>query len=170
MFEPDRINWGFGVRPSGDLALTISGSHGGDIDYANGRDADRFLLGALFEYSIGRHFSGNLRHNIQKLDVAGGELFTANLTQARLVYNFNVRMFVRAIVQYTDIQRNPQRYEFEIGPESQRLFSQFLFSYKLNPQTVILAGYSDNYFGDEQIDVTQADRTFFLKLGYAWLF
>jgi hypothetical protein len=170
MFEPDRINWSASIRPSGDFALSVNGSHGGDIDYANGRDADRFNLGGLLEYSIGRHFSGSLRHNLQQLDVAGGELFTANLTQARVVYNFDVRMFVRAIVQYTDIQRDPLLYEFPIGEETQRVFSQFLFSYKLNPQTVFLVGYSDNYFGSERIDVTQTDRTFFLKLGYAWLF
>jgi hypothetical protein len=30
-------------------------------------------------------------------------------------------------------------------------------------------GYSDNARGDQTIDVTRTDRTFFVKLGYAWL-
>jgi hypothetical protein len=34
---------------------------------------------------------------------------------------------------------------------------------------VLLAGYSDNYLGNQEIDLTQRDRTFFLKLGYAVL-
>jgi hypothetical protein len=48
------------------------------------------------------------------------------------------------------------------------VFTQILFSYKLNPQTVLFLGYSDNYFGETGIDITQTDRTFFVKLGYAW--
>ena len=50
----------------------------------------------------------------------------------------------------------------------QTLFTQFLFSFKLNPQTVFFLGYSDNYFGMNGLDITQSDRTFFVKIGYAW--
>ena len=49
------------------------------------------------------------------------------------------------------------------------LFNQILFSYKINPQTVFFFGYSDNYLGDEQIDLTQENRTIFLEVGSAWL-
>ena len=53
------------------------------------------------------------------------------------------------------------------------VFTQFLFSYKVNPQTVVFLGYSDNRnaFTDLQfneVPLTQSDRTLFLKLGYAW--
>jgi len=33
----------------------------------------------------------------------------------------------------------------------------------------IFLGYSDNYFGAREFDLTQRDRTFFVKLGYAWV-
>jgi len=33
---------------------------------------------------------------------------------------------------------------------------------------VLFLGYSDNYLGMTGIDVTQKDRTFFMKVGYAW--
>jgi hypothetical protein len=56
-----------------------------------------------------------------------------------------------------------------VEPRSKRLFSQLLFSYKVNPQTVLLVGYSDNYSGLRDLNLTQTDRTFFLKLGYAWV-
>ena len=46
---------------------------------------------------------------------------------------------------------------------------QYLFSYKLNPQTVFLMGYSDNASASEAIDLTRPDRTFFMKIGYAWV-
>ncbi len=48
------------------------------------------------------------------------------------------------------------------------VFTQFLFSYKINPQTVLFLGYSDNSLGMQGIDITRTDRTFFLKIGYAW--
>ena len=53
-------------------------------------------------------------------------------------------------------------------PETESLFSQLLFSYKLNAQTVLFAGYSNNRLGLQGVDLTETDRTFFVKLGYAW--
>jgi hypothetical protein len=44
-----------------------------------------------------------------------------------------------------------------------------LFSYKVNPQTVAFLGYSDNAQGTGSLALTRADRTFFVKLGYAWV-
>jgi hypothetical protein len=40
---------------------------------------------------------------------------------------------------------------------------------RVNPQTVVLAGYSDNYSGLRDVDLAQTDRTSFIKLGYAWV-
>jgi hypothetical protein len=47
------------------------------------------------------------------------------------------------------------------------LFTQLLFSYKINPQTVLFLGYTDSGIGTANIDLTRASRTFFLKIGYA---
>jgi len=58
---------------------------------------------------------------------------------------------------------------FAIDSEQKSFFIQLLFSYKINPRTVLFLGYSENYFGDQGIRLTQSDRTFFLKLGYAWV-
>jgi hypothetical protein len=44
-----------------------------------------------------------------------------------------------------------------------------LYSYKLNPQTVLFAGYSDNYLEDDFTgEREKTGRTLFLKLSYAW--
>jgi hypothetical protein len=80
-----------------------------------------------------------------------------------------VRSFVRAIVQYQDLERNPAMYAVPVTPDSRTMFTQFLFSYKLNPQTVLFAGYSDDRFGLEEDPLAQTNRTLFLKVGYAWL-
>jgi hypothetical protein len=76
-------------------------------------------------------------------------------------------------LQYQNIERNPDSYDVAVNRESRRFFTQLLFSYKVNPQTVVFLGYSDNAVGSlspelDRIDLTRTDRTFFLKLGYAW--
>ncbi len=116
---------------------------------------------------MGRNFNINLSHSLERLESDGLRTYTANLTQVRLIYNFSVRSFVRAILQYQDVDRAPDRYIFPVDPRARGLFTQFLFSYKINPQTVLFLGYSDNALGLQGIDITRMDRTFFLKIGYA---
>jgi hypothetical protein len=127
------------------------------------------------ELKLGSHLNTRLSHSYQKLEVDNGqELFTLNLTQLRAVWNFNVRSFVRAILQYRDLEQNPAVYTFPVRNETETLLSQLLFSYKLNPQTVLFVGYADNALGFDvegvrQVELTRTDRTFFVKLGYAFL-
>ena len=102
--------------------------------------------------------------------LAGDRVFVADIPQARLLYHFSRRTFVRAILQHRDVDRNPSQYIVPVNRENRTLLSQLLFSYRLDAQTVFLAGYSDNYAGTESIDLTQTDRAVFVKLSYAWLF
>jgi hypothetical protein len=127
-------------------------------------------LNPAVELKLGRHLNAQLGHIYQRLDVDDGRLSEANVSQLRLVYNFNVRTFVRAMLQYQDIDRNAALYANPTQPNIETLFSQLLFSYKLNPQTVVFVGYSDNHLGLQPIPLSQTDRTFFAKVGYAWIF
>jgi hypothetical protein len=156
------------MKPVGGLRFNAIVQYGDSIDYSNARLAMGMNLLPSVEFSLGRHVNVNLQHAYQRLSLEGDEIFTANLSQVRLIYNFSVRMFVRVIVQYLDVARNPGLYVFPIPDKTQTVFTQFLFSYKLNPQTVLFIGYSDNYLGMTNIDITQTNRTFFVKLGYAW--
>ncbi len=157
------------IQPTGKLALELFGLAGETIDFANNQPADQLLLEPELELKVGRHMNFQLGHALQRLDVEGGRLLEANLTEARFVYQFNVRTFARAIVQFRDVERNPALYSFPVEPDSERLFTQLLFSYKLNAETVLFVGYSDNRFGTLDFDLTQSDRTFFVKLSYAWV-
>lgn len=156
------------IQPTGSMKFTLFVSDGEGVDFANIQPADVRFINPGVELKLGRHLNAQLTHTQQTLDVAGGELSEANLSQLRLVYQFDTRMFVRTILQYRSIERDPTLYSFAINAEDNSLFSQLLFSYTLNPQSVIFAGYSDNQLGTELIDLRQADRTFFVKLGYAW--
>ncbi|HUO84906.1 MAG TPA: DUF5916 domain-containing protein [Thermoanaerobaculia bacterium] len=141
---------------------------GDQVDYANTRQGEQLRLDPGFRLNLGRHLRLNLNHSYEALDVDGGRLFTANLTQVRATYQFNVRTFVRWVGQHLDVDRNPALYAGGAS-DSRDLFNQLLFSYKLNPFTVLFLGYSDTWLGDSQIDLTQESRTLFFKVGYAWM-
>ena len=161
---------GYGeIQPAATVKASLYFDTGDQIDTFNNQLGDLLVLNPALELKLGRHVNAQLSHVLQKLDVPGGELFEANLSQLRLVYNFNVRALARAILQYTDVTRDPALFPFAVEAESERLFSQFLLSYKLNAQTVFFLGYSDNSFGGPDLALTRADRTVFAKIGYAFL-
>jgi hypothetical protein len=177
-FDNFRHNFGAGIRPTGDFAIGITGTIGGAIDFGGARKADQVRLTPQVALNLFDRLALELNHTYQTLDVDQGRLFTANLTQGRAVYHLNRRTFVRAILQYTDVELNPATNPGAVSLESRRLFSQYLFSYKINPQTVLLVGYSDNQQGlpgagttvpPFRTDLMRTDRTFFLKVGYAWV-
>jgi hypothetical protein len=164
-----RNNVQWSIRPSGAFSLDVSATEGGAVDFANGRKADQIRFGVTTTYNLFGRLNGEISHTLQSLDVADGHLFTARLTQGQVLYHLNLRTFIRAILQYTDITRDPALYFAPTSAVTHRLFSQYLFSYKLNPQTVLLVGYSDNASGTQTVDLVRSDRTFFLKVGYAWV-
>lgn len=166
----DQTSWifHFGIRPGSNIALTVDGSVGDAIDYVGSRPAEIFQAVPGLMLYIGHHFQLQFEHNIEILEINEQRLYRANLSQLKLVYQFDVRTFVRAVVQYLDLHRNLGLYTGDPDPVERHLFFQLLFSYKINPQTLFYIGYSDNRLGLEGLDLKQKDRTFFLKLSYAW--
>jgi hypothetical protein len=157
------------ITPLKSIYASLELNAGDQIDFTNTQPATRVRIAPFMRWRATRHLQLQLGHTNERLDVDGGRLYTANLSELRAVYQFNVRMFVRALIQYTDIQRDPSLYDdTAIEGRSKLLFPQLLFSYKVNPQTVLFVGYSSTRVGDERIDVTEADRTLFVKVGYAW--
>jgi hypothetical protein len=169
VYEANRQYLFFNIRPTGDFTCSIKVHTGDVIDYDNARPARRFRLGPGLTYNIGRHVFVQLDHDFEEVEVHGGRLYRANLTRLRLLYHFNRRCFIRAIVHATRIERTPELYLSEVEPESDVVFTQLLFSYKVNPQTLVFLGYSDNRLGDHEWDLTRTNHTVFLKLGYVWV-
>jgi len=163
----------FEIQP-GAIGQFILFARGGEtIDYSNNQPADELVFQPSLELKLGRHLNVQFFHIFQDLEVADGELSTANISELRLVYNFSTRLFVRGIFQYRKVDYTPENFTFPVPDMTEQFFTQLLFSYKVNPQTVVFIGYSDNYRGFEQdplrVDLTQSDRTIFIKLGYAWI-
>ncbi len=157
------------IRPASWFTTYVETSIGDGIDFVNVRPGDTLQLDPGLRFDLGRHWRINLDHSFERLDVDAGRLFTANLSRLSVIYQHNRRTQVRLISQYLDLDRDPTLYLETVEARTRRLSNQLLLSWKLNPQTVVFAGYSDQSMGDASIDLTRESRTFFVKLGYAWV-
>ncbi len=161
-YDLDRQIVEFGINPTGRMRFAAFGRFGDEIDLLTGRLGSTMILNPAIQLRLAKGLNLQLEYVRQQLDAQGDRLFDVDIAQSRIVYQFNVRTFVRAVLQYQDFTR---------GPVNEKdVFGQFLFSYKLNPQTVLFAGYDDTRFGQNEIDITQTNRSFFLKVGYAFLY
>jgi hypothetical protein len=164
----------YNIRPTGDFTCSIGTRIGDQVDYESPPGNPR--LGRVLRVFPGltydrRHLRLQLDHTLEMFDLPEGRLYRANLTQLRLAYHVTVRAFFRAILQYQALRSTPELYPdpSAVPEQSRTLSSQLLFSYKVNPQTVIFAGYSERRAGETGIVVTETNRTVFVKLGYAWV-
>jgi hypothetical protein len=168
-FDWDTVSLQGGLRPNGDLSLYAYIGYGNRIDYVNTQLGKRFRFDPELSYLLGRHLRLDVMHTYERMDVDVGRLYTANITYLGARYQFTRRMFLRAILQYVDYNRNPAAYDEPVDSRDRSFYTQFLFSYKVNPRTVFYLGYTDSHFGDARTDLSQYDRTFFAKIGYAWI-
>lgn len=188
------VNVSANFWPTKDVSLGFNGGLSDRFDFSfapslgMARHGDELRWSGNVGYNIGRHAKIDVSHRYRELDLPAGspgldamgmpitvegKVFTAHLTEARFVYQFNVRMFVRLITQFN-------RVDFDDSPgfgapptEDKGLFNQFLFSYKLNPRTALFVGHTDNRANQldpmDLDDLIQTDRTLFAKIGYAWV-
>ncbi|XOV77569.1 MAG: DUF5916 domain-containing protein [Aestuariibacter sp.] len=162
-------------QPISGLFLQNEILTGTQIDFRNNRLADRFVLRPGFEYSINEHLRAELKYRYEKLETDGQEVFTANLADLRLKYNFDARNSIKLSLIYTDIHQNldnqPAVAIDDLPSENFIDVSmQLIYSYKINPQTVFFAGYSDHAYEDEDLTRLEKDnRNLFMKFSYAWL-
>lgn len=156
------------IRPSGVIELNLSVEWGDEVDFENVRKADAWSISPGASLRVGRHLDLELEHTVERLGLDGERIFLANLSDARIVYHFSRRAFLRAIIQYERVSRNVALFSDPIDEDQQELFTQVLFSYKVNPRTVLFAGYSDSREGVTGVPLTATTRSFFLKVGYAW--
>lgn len=150
------------------LYANLEVAAGRSIDYVNVEPADEVYAATQLRFRPGRHLQLQVQQTRQELDREEGRLFRADLTELRATWQFNLRTFVRWVGQRIAVDRDPALYVDEVEAESRDLANQLLFAYKINPQTVVFAGYSDSLRDDLAGDLLRDSRTFFVKLGYAW--
>lgn len=158
------------MNPSGATFLGLFIRGGDQIDFDNSRLGKTLRISPRMNQRFGDALSFRLRHTWEQLEHESERVFTANLTDLRSQYQFSARLFVRLVLLYSDIDRNAAKYVDSIEERSSSVSSQLLLSYKINPQTVFFLGYGDNRIeNDDFASLTQTDRSFFMKVGYAWV-
>lgn len=192
LFKQSFANWYFEFQPSSSVYASLGGgvSHRVDFTFFDPNDAGatrqgfELRLEPFMRFNLGRHVRLELWHAFRRLENDDGYLFRANLSQMNLIYQLSLRAFVRAIVQYSDVRYNVDQYAPQCddpndcpAERARDLFTQLLFSYKINPQSVLFLGYSNARVGTlspglglDDDSLKALDRTFFVKLGYAWVF
>lgn len=167
IFDTNHVEASLLLIPSGKLETNFYAVIGEHIDFDNIRPARRILLNPYLTYKIGRRISIDLNHIFERMQVENKRLYTANVTNFKFIYYFSRRAFLHTNLQYVNYNYNVENYFFTIDPEFKHLFTKVLFSYKINPRTMLFLGYSDDHYGYLQAPLTQSNRTFFLKIGYA---
>jgi hypothetical protein len=148
----------------------VLGVIGDKVDYSNDRLGKTFRIEPSIDWNVSRKLFLRLKGVYAELETQDGEqIFNALVADTRLTWQFNLRSFLRLTAQMTDVERNQALYFEEVDSHSRDVGRELLYSYKLNPQTVFFLGYSDQYVDEDNLDgLTVSDRTWFMKIGYAW--
>jgi len=154
--------------------FSIDVNSGGEIDFANGREAKGTTIATTWTLRPGSHLELALLANRRWLNVdAGGghdgRLFLADVDRVRATWMFNARSFFRVIGQYVKTTRDQSLYTFGVNSRDVDFQSSALFAYKLNWQTVLYAGFGDvrDYLATTA-RMEKAGRQAFTKISYAW--
>lgn len=173
-FNEHGLNFFGEIRPRRDLSMYLFWQEAEVLDLTNERLSDQQRIIANVSYSANQHLDIRWRHTRTDMRYQAAQVFTADLTDLRLTWQFNNRSFLRLALIYTQIDRNLANYQDAwqsvFSARQRNLTSQVLYSYQLNPQTVFFVGYGDNATADDQQHELKRDqRSAFLKFSYAWL-
>ncbi|WP_157601464.1 carbohydrate binding family 9 domain-containing protein [Pseudoalteromonas porphyrae] len=159
-----------GFNPTNDIRLTLYSEFGSKIDYSNEQLGELLAIEPEFTWDINDHWQVQLEHSYSRLNAQNGErIYTANQTDLRIYYKFNMRSMLKLVMQFEDIDRNKEAYYYAVNQTNRELGNQLIYSYKINAQTLFYLGYSDKgYQNDSLKSLERNQRTFFTKLSYAW--
>ncbi|MDH3748247.1 MAG: carbohydrate binding family 9 domain-containing protein [Gammaproteobacteria bacterium] len=170
MFEETKISLYGEFQPRGGLSAGVWTRWGDQVDFDNTRLGDEIRVEPFINWNINRNLLLRYDGVFVKLDTKEGpNIFDAIVHDVRLTWQFSVHSFLRLTTQFQDIERNPAVYDDVVDAREENLGRQLLYSYKLNPQTVFFLGYSDALIDDDSLsELETTDRTWFMKIGYAW--
>ncbi len=168
LFDENRLALDINFKPRAGIFMGIGFSQGDSIDFSNTKIADRTGAYIDMNFSLGKHFNVDVVHRFSKLERGQGTVFAANQTDLRFAYQFNLRQRLRLSVINTNVNRDIALYDDEVDSHSRSLNTQLIYSYKVNPKTLLYLGYSDSGTENQQVDLTHTNRTVFAKFSYAF--
>lgn len=173
-YQLHEVWFGGTVEPWAGVQLSGFNVVGGQVDFANGREATVVELNPSVRLRLGRRTDVGVSHSTRRLRTRAGQpIVSAQVSQLRAVYNFDARTFLRVILQHRHTERDPSLFQDPVDRTERALASQVLLSYRLGPQTVLFLGYSDGRFAEttaelERTPLTLRTRSLFAKASWAW--
>ncbi|WDE07331.1 carbohydrate binding family 9 domain-containing protein [Thalassomonas viridans] len=160
-------------QPTPGIFAGLGYQFGDQIDYNNNRLGELSKITGYLQIHATDHLYIDLYQNYIKLDADRAEVYTENLVDLRLSYQFDVKSALKLSLVYSDVDQNPDNNPSiprDYLGKSKSLSSQLIYSYKLNPQSVFYLGYSDNSAQDNDLDrLERRQKTFFCKVSYSWI-
>lgn len=162
-FDIQRATFWGEFNPVADLGVEFSYTWGDDIDFSSSRAADVETLVSVFDYQLSSSTNTELEYISETLDTDLGRVYQVKLANLRLAYQLDEKSFFRLTLQSRNTDLANAESDFEL------LASQLIYSYKVNPFTLVYFGYSDKYLTDiNSFDLEKTDKTLFFKFSYAW--
>ncbi len=174
----ERFQWIARISPSRVFSnIEVSGVYGKDVDFDGARPGWGGTVNFFTKIRPGDRLELQLIGARSWLDVyadgtADGDrdrLFTSIIERLRAQYQFTSRMYLRLIGQYLKTTSDPGLYSFTVPSTDSDFKGSFLFSYKLNWQSVLFVGYGEDQTYDAPTDgLMETRRSFFIKVSYAF--
>lgn len=167
-FDNNYFDLNISSTPNGSFSVGTYLRYGDQIDYNHARPGSRLTINPYFDIRVNKSlfFRGGLTW--ERMSVDEGELYNAGFIDMVAYYQFDARSYLKVHLKHMRQQFDPQLYAFNQDPENKDLYLQLMYSYKINPRSVLYLGYIENQMGNDLIPLTTKDRTVFLKLGYSW--
>jgi hypothetical protein len=152
--------------------ISLDFTVGDKIDYSNDRLGNLIEVTGNINVFLTDHLEFDFYQTYSKLDAKEDNVeqnvYTANISELRVSYQFDVRSYLKLSLVYDNIEYPNTNSDLD-SEQIKALSTQLIYSYKLNPQTVFFLGYSDNSYQENDLTkLTQTERTFFTKISYAW--
>ena len=158
----------FNSRFNRTMTAFVAWETGDKVDYANDRLGDETTLHLQYDIRLWRRFFLWLEGSIERLTIPEGTVYDARVYYFKGIYHFSNALFVRGIVQFYDVDRDPALYRDAVLNHERSIGTQLLLTYKLNPFTLAYLGYSDFGIEDDLTDPVTLNRTLFVKVSYAF--
>ena len=155
------------IRPIANFYISNLLLKSDAVDYANNRKGEKVQLLPIIQWDVNDAVNIKLEHTFEKMTVLNDELYTANLTDLRVNYQFNSDSKVRLSLIHNNMVFNPSNYTFDIDKKSKSLGSQLVYSYRFDALSAFYLGLSSNAVDNDAINgLTTNQKSVFLKLSH----
>ena len=176
-FKEFLYDFNLSYQPFAGLKLNTQVRWGDTLNIETSALGNSRFISPRIDWQVNSHLLTEIKYTLFEFDLPEGELFGASTTNLKISYLFDERSSLRFSLQRIDVSRNTAIYDLydsfdqQDTPDSvsKNLAKQLLYSYKVNPQTLLFLGYSEN--GSQEVANSQMEieeKNLFFKFSYAW--